>query len=103
MTCAKRQVFCILSGPGRDDLVVGSNHCYEPQSVCPREEGEGYLKCHTVCLQPAHAEISALRRSINQDIEVGGWTATIVGHDRICENCRLALSSHGIFDIKFHP
>jgi len=104
MTCAKRVVFCELYNTEGDLVSVGSNSCAAPQDVCPREPGEGYEKCTTVCHQFGHAEEVAL------DISRGdryGWEqlekAIIYGHHRTCDECRKQLEEAGITRIEFRP
>ncbi len=56
--CAKMTVRCTLVTPAGEHI-VGTNHCENPQPVCPRAPGEGYEKCTSVCRQVGHAEVVA--------------------------------------------
>lgn len=101
MTCAKREVFCVIvrKDPlyrGQLNTVWGTNWCQKPRHKCPREEGEDYTKCKTVCNQPAHAEINALERAKAQWGNVSGSMALVIGHHRVCSDCIQALESAGI-------
>jgi deoxycytidylate deaminase len=93
LTCAKRQVQCVLvASSGR--TYVGTNDCASPQSTCPREPGEDYTKCGTVCHQGAHAEIDALRNSAGVDL--CGAIAILRGHYWMCKDCGEELYKAGI-------
>ena len=98
MTCAKRTVRCHLYSADGLLVATGTNGCANPQEVCPREPGEGYAKCTTVCKQAGHAEEVALRNADGYDL--AGGTAYIT-HERVCGECRDALAAAGITDIQF--
>lgn len=95
MTCAKRQVTCLIELPNGDTF-YGDNSVRNPQEVCPREEGEGYEKCITICDQPGHAEVMALKAAEGHDLT--GGRAIVGGIDNICKNCQLKLYAAGIRD-----
>lgn len=89
--CAKVTVRCrIVSKLGE---WVAENWCRSPQPVCPREPGEGYEKCKTVCRQIGHAETMA---ALIAGENARGGTAYIKGHSRVCETCMEALARVGI-------
>jgi len=92
MTCAKRIVTCTIIGLDNRKY-VGRNDCAKPQTVCPREKGEGYEKCKTICQQEAHAEIMALR--VAGDNAKGG-VAYIRGITHTCRACQEALFGAGV-------
>lgn len=90
--CAKTRVFCFIESPlGR--RFVGENWCANPQPVCPREPGEDYTKCTTVCQQEGHAEVVAVRLA---GPFAKGATATLHGHTYACMNCQHALFDAGV-------
>jgi len=92
MTCAKAKVACaIVSTEG--DVFMGRNDCENPQSTCPREEGEGYEKCKSICQQEGHAEIMALKKAGAKAI---GGRAYLWGHESYCHACENALLSAGV-------
>jgi deoxycytidylate deaminase len=92
VTCAKKVVRCVIISPsGR--AYEGENWCDEPQEVCPREPGEGYEKCKSICHQTNHAEINALFAA---GTDANGATAFLHGHHHYCKACQLALFSAGI-------
>lgn len=91
--CAKREVRCVLVDRISGHDVVGENWCRNPQKVCPREEGEGYEKCKTICQQDNHAEEDALRQ-LNGDAY--GYHAILYGHDYYCPSCQKALFAAGV-------
>lgn len=96
--CAKRHVRCtIISWDAR--AVTGENLCANPQPVCPREPGEGYEKCHSICKQVGHAEEVALDRAIASDMSLDGALVVIAGHERVCESCMETLQRAGVSEI----
>lgn len=93
--CAKRQVTCTLIAPSGKRF-SGGNWCRNPQKKCPRDEGEGYEKCSSICEQVGHAEEVALM--IAGD-EASGCRALISGHDYACEPCTKKLNDAGVSEI----
>ena len=92
MTCAKKNVICYLfSEDGR--VFEGTNACRNPQTTCPREPGEGYEKCTTICDQVGHAEMVALDAAGDA---ANGSTALLVGHHHYCRACQEALFAAGV-------
>ncbi len=90
--CAKTVVTCTLITPdGR--RFVGRNDCETPQATCPREIGEGYEKCKSICHQPGHAEEQVLRLA---GYSARGARAYIEGHRYACPNCQMELFKAGI-------
>jgi len=84
--CAKKQVWAVLVTKD-NELFMGMNLCRKAQTVCPRESGEGYAKCHTICETMGHAEEIAL--------ELAGSKARsgkmYIGHHRICIDCQVKM------------
>lgn len=96
--CAKRRVVCLITASaaaGGHDF-RGENDCANPQPVCPRQPGEGYEKCQSVCQQAGHAEIEAVRKAGDH---AKGATAELWGHYWMCEPCGRALREAGIISI----
>lgn len=91
MTCAKKVVVCWLFTP-TGEVYRGENWCQHPQRTCPRDPGEGYEKCWSVCGQVAHAEVDALMKAGDR---ARGATA-IVQHKRVCDHCLAALAAAGV-------
>ena len=96
MTCAKKQVTCVLV---KDDniIAVGRNSCRKPQETCPRLPGEGYQKCKDICDQTGHAEEMALEQAGDQ---AEGCTAYLIGINHYCKTCQLKLFAAGIEALK---
>lgn len=69
---------------------MATNACLNPQPVCPREAGEGYDKCTSVCEQPGHAEVDAIRQALDVThfTSLAGATIYVEGHDHACDHCR---------------
>lgn len=96
MTCAKHRVICILSDDSGSRVMIGENLCMNPQVTCPREEGEGYEKCETVCEQMGHAEEQALANWNSKWRDTPPTHAVIRGHERVCDNCAQILEDAGV-------
>jgi pyrimidine deaminase RibD-like protein len=79
---------------------VGRNDCENPQPVCPREPGEGYEKCQSICKQAGHAEREAVKAAGSA---ARGGTATLTGHYWMCEPCGAAIRDAGIEYIRVVP
>lgn len=93
--CAKATVFCIIISE-KGVSYLGQNWCANPQLVCPREPGEDYTKCKTICQQAGHAELDALKiagANANQS------TAEVHGHSYVCRECQEALYGAGVKSI----
>lgn len=91
--CAKRKVECIIYQPTNCKLYVGENWCRNPQTTCPREEGEGYEKCKTICGQDNHAEEDAIRVAGDDCV---GAQAYLCGNSYYCRDCQEALYAAGV-------
>ena len=92
--CAKTTVYCTIINPA-GFKATGHNLCENPQSVCPREDGEGYEKCKTICKQKGHAEEVAIDLAAGR-FEIEGSTAYIEGHSYFCMDCQHKLFSAGV-------
>ena len=79
---------------------TGENDCANPQTVCPRQPGEGYAKCETICQQGEHAEIKALRMAREAGYSAESAVAVIRGHYYICEPCGAALRDAGVTQVR---
>ena len=98
--CVKRRVRCtIVAADGR--AVTGENDCLNSQPVCPREEGEDYTKCTTICQQVGHAEETALDKARAAGLDLTNGVALIAGHWYACTNCQQALRREGVTNILF--
>lgn len=92
--CAKRRVQAVLYCTN-GTVYAGENVCMTPQAVCPREPGEGYEKCESVCGQLHHAEIQCL---IQAGSEAHGGRIEVDYH-YCCESCTRALDAAGVVSI----
>lgn len=90
--CVKATVRCTLIAPN-GERVVGENWCANPQAVCPREPGEDYAKCKTICQQEGHAEQVAVR--LAGELAKGAH-AYLEGHTYACRDCQEALFGAGV-------
>ena len=97
MNCAKQITTCTITTVCGKKY-YGENDCLVKQDKCPREEGEGYDKCKSVCFQIGHAEEVAVHNALKAGAKLEGATAEI-GHHRICDNCNNLLANHGISNI----
>lgn len=93
--CAKQIVTAtIITASG--ERFVGTNHCLNAQSVCPRADlpsGVGYELCRDVCEQPAHAEVNAIAAAGDQ---AEGATLYLEGHTYACDPCTEDSRAAGI-------
>jgi hypothetical protein len=90
--CAKRIVHAALFTADGEQY-LSSNYCLNPQTSCPRADGEGYEKCRTICQQPGHAETNVIRMAGKK---ARGSTVLVFGHDRACDACQQACEEQGI-------
>lgn len=90
--CAKRVVTCTLVTPDAE-MIVGKNWCANPQDVCPREEGEDYSKCTTICQQIGHAEVVAVWLAKEK---AKGAHAFLQNHTYACRHCQETLFEAGV-------
>lgn len=97
MTCAKKIVTCVILTEDYDAF-IGRNDCNNAQAKCPRLPGECYMKCRTICDQPAHAEIIALEKA---GVKAQGATAFLHGIDHYCKDCQQALVKAGVTTLRF--
>lgn len=102
MTCARRVVTATYITPdGR--RFVGRNDCDNPQTSCPRGDappGVGYELCSSVCRQPAHAEIVALRAA---GAAASGGLLYVEGHTYACRACLARADMLGVVIILGSP
>lgn len=93
MTCAKKIVTChIVAESG--DVFSGTNDCANPQTSCPREFGESYEKCNTICQQNGHAEIKALQSAGDHNLK--NAVVYLQGITHYCRLCQEALFDAGV-------
>lgn len=95
MTCAKRTVLAVIEDAEGRVLSWGSNVCLSPQAVCPREPGEGYEKCRSVCRQVGHAEEVALAQ-LTPAQNLAAAHCRVLGISHVCPSCQHALWVAGI-------
>jgi DNA (cytosine-5)-methyltransferase 1 len=82
---------------------VGTNHCMTPQASCPRTgmpTGVGYELCKSVCAQPAHAEVNAIKLAGKN---ARGATLYLQGHTYACDPCKASAAGAGIVEIIIGP
>jgi len=97
--CAKLHVKCTLVTP-YGHAFVGTNYCENPQPVCPREPGEGYEKCKSICQQVGHAEEVALMEAGER---AKGSRAYVEYHTHVCRNCQEVLFAAGVESFTIGP
>lgn len=94
-SCAKRRTQAVITGSsGR--VYVGENVCLNPQEVCPRQPGEGYDKCRTVCRQVGHGEELALLAA-GEDARGGHLR---VAHHYLCSSCEELVARAGLASVQ---
>lgn len=93
--CAKKRVICTIVAPNGQTRVTAENECLNPQPVCPREPGEGYEKCKSICQQFGHAEAVAVHLAEIMGFAKGGH-AYVEGHTYACRDCQERLFGAGV-------
>ncbi len=93
--CAKTKVTAVLVSEDGEGF-IGENDCLNPQTVCPREGGEGYEKCASVCRQTGHAEENAIRKAGDK---AKGAVIYLQGHTYACNSCKAAAQDAGVKEI----
>jgi deoxycytidylate deaminase len=91
MSCAKKKVICLLVTEDHS-IFVCSNDCQNPQETCPREPGEGYEKCKSICQQPHHAEVDAIMKAGDK----ARGAMAFITHHRVCCDCQKSLEEAGV-------
>lgn len=97
MTCAKQTVTATLTNNGQ--TWVATNHCANPQEVCPRadmESGVGYELCRLVCEQLGHAEVNVCLQAGKENTQ--GGKIRLEGHTYCCDNCKRVMAEYGIVE-----
>jgi len=90
--CAKTATRCtIVTQQG--EYFVGENWCRNPQEVCPRQPGEGYEKCRSICKQEGHAEEVVV---VLAGDKAKGGIAYLEGHTYACMECQHTMFGAGI-------
>lgn len=94
--CAKRRMQAVLYGAS-GKVYAAENVCLNPQPVCPREPGEGYEKCQSICRQVAHGEVQVIAQA-GADARGG---RLVISHWYACPSCEALCRAAGIADIQF--
>ena len=93
--CAKVVVTAtIITKDGKQ--YTGTNTCNNPQVTCPREKGEGYEKCISVCAQPHHAEVAAITAAFIDGADWRKGHIHITGVHHVCDACENAMRQYEI-------
>jgi deoxycytidylate deaminase len=93
--CAKQTVIATIVAENGTHFVA-TNHCLAPQLTCARAgmpTGVGYDLCKSVCRQPAHAEINAVKFAGRH---ARGGTLYLEGHTYACDDCTAAVQAAGV-------
>ena len=91
-SCAKAIIRCTIIAEDGSHF-VGENWCANPQEICPRQLGEGYQKCKSICEQEGHAEEVAVGLAGDKAY---GSRVYLEGHTYACMNCQHALFNAGV-------
>ena len=94
--CFKREVAAVIVDKnGR--IAVGQNLIYNDKVFeCPRDKGEGYEKCISICNQRGHAETEAIKEGIKLGLELENANLYLMGNHRICDDCSNECKKHNI-------
>ena len=94
--CFKREVCAVIVNK-EGQIAVGQNLIYNNDVMeCPRIRPEGYEKCISICKQKGHAETEAIRNALNRKMDIEGANLFLMGHHRICDNCKKECDKHNI-------
>ncbi len=97
--CAKQTVIATVVDVNGIHYTA-TNYCMAPQLTCARgglPTGQGYELCSSICKQPAHAEINALRLAGEK---ARGGVLYLQGHTYACEPCTQAAYAAGVIEIR---
>jgi deoxycytidylate deaminase len=94
--CAKRRTQAVLTTLD-GQVFAAENVCLNPQPVCPREPGEGYEKCRTICQQVGHSEAAVVAlagpAAKGSTIRCSHWYA--------CDACAAICKAAGVAEVVF--
>lgn len=93
--CLKREVCAVIINSS-GEIVVGQNTITATINKCPREKGEGYDKCLSICKQRAHAEVDAILKAEDRGMDIRGATLYLIGHHRVCNECQQICELKGL-------
>lgn len=100
--CLKQSVLALIISKDGDG-VFGSNSINVSIESCPRSEagfktGEGYHLCKDICKQNAHAEVSAILKAKELNIDIKGSSLYLLNHTYCCDNCISSMKDAGLKD-----
>lgn len=102
--CRKKDVWAVLKIKKwlrKPKFFYGTNEVGRESSACPKTwDGEPYDICSTECAfdQSNHAEIQALKKAGKQ---AKGGTMYIIGQNRVCDSCLMAMKRAGVTKVEF--
>ena len=96
--CRDRTIIAVIEDSGK--FFIGTNGMMYDVGVCQRNEvnhkiNQGYHLCKNVCVQPEHAEVTAINKwkaeAVNKDPILH-----VFGAKRVCDDCRRYAKQNGI-------
>lgn len=103
-SCLDRTIIAVIEYA--DKIYIGTNGIINVPTQCPRSGctiNQGYALCRTVCLQPYHAEESAI---IDWLIDCGNEhdaTISVYGAKAMCERCKALCEHYKLQVVKVTP
>lgn len=94
--CFKRQVMAVIIDKN-GNIASGENRISNRAvNQCPRDKGEDYEKCKSICNQEGHAEIMAIKQAKKRGLDLNESFLYLIGHHRICDNCNSECNKENI-------
>lgn len=93
--CCKTTVYALMLCTD-GSMFAGTNMIQCHQDECPREVGELYEKCKTVCKQSWHGETSAIDNCLRLGGDPAGGKMYITGHTICCPGCQGSMKEVGM-------
>ena len=94
--CFKREVCAVIINK-KGQIATGQNLISNGLiGECPRDVGEGYEKCTSICRQEGHAEAMAIQDAMDRKIDIEGANLYLMGHYRVCDSCQAGCDKHNL-------
>lgn len=98
--CLRRQVYAVIETIDKQ-YIWGKNAIRNNPGICPRVSKENYIKCKSVCNQEYHAEVAAIEKAKELNINIEGSKIYLLGHYRCCSSCVQSMDIAGIKEVEF--
>jgi deoxycytidylate deaminase len=102
--CVKQTVGALIHTKNNEEI-FGMNGIKKKKIIeCPRviqnmKTGEGYHLCKEICHQVSHAEVEAIKRSKQKNINIEDSTLYLIGHTYCCDDCLKQMTINRIKEV----